>query len=483
MYYLNKKSSTLRNSLVFFFFISIFIIFIQTLNNYQGNKFYYILFSLTFNFVIFKVFFKKFYLFELFFGLMLWLGFWFKFSIYQSNIYRNSSIFDGRVLCNFNLDNFDQVILVSRFGCIGFILSIIAFNIINKFVFQNKVRKYEIINKNFLYRLLILFLSFYVFFILTNFFYEIYQKGINANTEDVFIIKVIFSYLYNIGFGAGLCFFIYNLHNYNLNFFFLIIILIAIEGFFTNLTMMSRNMVLYSSSIFLGYVLLIYENNQIKFLKIKLIFSYLILLSIFFISILGTNFLRNEKYYSESNQETFFKSDCLVKGNENYFYGSNLLNLFITRSIGIEGVMSTQMNKNILGFDLIKETLKENVLNDQSFYEKKFLTNQNRSRDYKNSNQVILPGIFGYLYFSGSIFFLSSSLFLISFIFLFFEKIILFYTNNHVLRSFLVFCIVWRLINFGYLVSNTLNFILSIFFTFIIINLAQLFLYGKNNKK
>jgi len=413
---------------------------------------------------------------------MLWLGFWFKFSIFHSNIYKNSLIFDGRVLCNFNLDNFDQVILVSSFGCIGFVLSIIAFNIIKKFIFQNKVRKYVSIDKNFLYRLLILFLSFYIFFIFTNFFFEIYLKGLNANKDIASLTKVIFSYLYNVGFGAGICFFIYNLHNNNPNSFFLIIILIAIEGFFTNLTMLSRNMVLYSSSIFLGYALLIYENSQIKFFRIKLILSYLILLSIFLISIMGANFLRKYKYNLISSQEILSKSDCLVKEKDNYFNGSDLLNLFINRSIGIEGVMATQMNKNILGFDLIKETLKENIENDQSFYEKKFLTNQNRLRDYKNSNQVILPGIFGYLYFSGSSFFLCSSLFLICFICLCFEKIILFYTNNQVFCSFLVFCIVWRLVNFGYLVSNTLNFILSLVFTFIVIYLAQLFLYGNNKK-
>lgn len=479
MNYINKHNNKIIIASVYFF---IFFIFVKTLYNYEGSKIYYILFSLIFNFTIFKIFFKKVYLFELFFGFMLWLGFWFKFSIFESNIYRNSLIFDGRVLCNFNLENFDQVLLVSSFGCIGFILSIICFNLIKKFLSQNKVHKYELRDKNFLYALLILFLSFYIFFISANFFYEIYQKGLVATNDVGFLTKVIFAYLYNIGFGAGLCFLIYNLHIYNSNFFFLIIILIAIEGFFTNFSMLSRNMVLYSSSIFLGYALLINENGQIKYFRIKLIVSYLILILIFFISIMGTNLLRNNKYHLISNQEIVSKGDCLIKEKENYFKGSDLLNLFITRSIGIEGVISTQINKNILGFDLMKKSLKENVENDQSFYEKKFLVNQNRLRNYENSNQVILPGIFGYLYFSGSIFFLSSSLFLICFICLCFEKIILFYTNNNVLCSFLIFCIVWRLINFGYLVSNTLNFILSLVFTLIIIHLAQLFLHGKHKK-
>ncbi len=482
MNYINKYNSKILIALVYFFIFCIFFIFVKTLYNYEGNKIYYILFSLIFNFTIFKVFFKKVYLFELFFGFMLWLGFWFKFSIFESDIYRNSLIFDGRVLCNFNLENFDQVLLVSSYGCIGFILSIICFNFIKKFLSQNKVQKYELINKNFLYALLILFLSFYILFVSANFFYEIYQKGLEASNDMGLLTKVIFPYLYNIGFGAGLCFLIYNLHNYNSNFFFLIIVLIAIEGFFTNLSMLSRNMVLYSSSIFLGYALLINENSQIKYFRIKLMMSYFILLSIFFISIMGTNLLRNNKYQLISNQEIVSKSDCLIKEKESYFKGSDLLKLFITRSIGIEGVISTQINKNLLGFDLIKKSLNENVENDQSFYEKKFLKNQNRLRNYKNSNQVILPGIFGYLYFSGSVLFLSSSLFLICFICLCFEKIILFYTNNNVLCSFLVFCIVWRLINFGYLVSNTLNFILSLVFTLVIIHFAQLFLHGKYKK-
>ena len=92
------------------------------------------------------------------------------------------------------------------------------------------------------------------------------------------------------------------------------------------------------------------------------------------------------------------------------------------------------------------------------------------------SNQVILPGIFGYLYFSGSAIFLFIIIFLLSLIFMFFEKLVVIFTKNIVLSSFLSFVIVWRLINFGYAVSNTKNFIIAIILTLVVIYFLQKFI-------
>ena len=50
-----------------------------------------------------------------------------------------------------------------------------------------------------------------------------------------------------------------------------------------------------------------------------------------------------------------------------------------------------------------------------------------------------------------------------------FESLTIILTKNIVLSSFVSFVVVWRLINFGYLVSNTLNFLVAIIATTLII--------------
>ena len=137
--------------------------------------------------------------------------------------------------------------------------------------------------------------------------------------------------------------------------------------------------------------------------------------------------------------------------------------------------MTTYSNKDKLSFSLLKKSLSEKALSKQSFYEENFLGDQIK-KTYMKSNQVILPGIFGYLYFSGSTIFLFITIFLLSLIFMLFEKLVLIFTKNIVLSSFLSFVIVWRLINFGYAISNTKNFIIAIILTLVVIYFLQKFI-------
>ena len=59
----------------------ILIIFPFAYGEYQGQKFNYILFTIISTFALFYNFRKGSIFFETFFALLIWLGFWFKFSI------------------------------------------------------------------------------------------------------------------------------------------------------------------------------------------------------------------------------------------------------------------------------------------------------------------------------------------------------------------------------------------------------------------
>ena len=190
-------------------------------------------------------------------------------------------------------------------------------------------------------------------------------------------------------------------------------------------------MILYSSSIFLGYLFLLINDKRKMEVKNYFIISSLTLIIVFFASILLTNKLRSNEYLIDKNKNLINQNfECKIDQKIKTKNSPEILDLILTRSIGIEGIITTFSNKNILNFNLLKKSFEETGEEKQSFYEQNFLSNQKRFKYYKDSNQVILPGIFGYFYFSGSAFFLFFGIFIVSLLFILYEKIIKIYTQK-----------------------------------------------------
>ena len=469
-----SKDNKLFKFIIIIFSIFLILLFVPSFYNYQGNKIIYLIFTIVFNLLIFNFLFTKTNFYEVFFGILIWMGFWLKFSIFESHIYRFHSIFDGRALCNFDTNNFDQILIISTVGCLGFLLSSFISKFFNYNLFNFSKKNSNKFKKNFFSLIFFFTVIFYLTIIIINFNFDFYRKGLLPNNTFLYLESIFLPYLYNIGFGAAVCFIIYNLHVLNNKNLYIVLILICIEGFVTNTSMLSRNMILYSSSIFLGYIVLL--SNDSKGINIKkfIYISSLLLIITFVLSILVTNKLRSNEYLVDSNNPPKTQNyECKINEQKKLNSGPRILDLLLTRSIGIEGIITTYNNKDILGFNLIRQSFNETGLENQSFYEKNFLADQKRFKSYKGSNQVILPGIFGYLFFSGSYVFLFLGIFFISLILMTFENLTIILTKNIVLVSFISFVVVWRLINFGYLVSNTLNFIIAIVATTIIIFFLQ----------
>ena len=64
-----------------FFIILVLILFLFGLINYSGNKFYYLIFTILSTYCVLISINKNSIAFETFFSILLWLGFWFKFTI------------------------------------------------------------------------------------------------------------------------------------------------------------------------------------------------------------------------------------------------------------------------------------------------------------------------------------------------------------------------------------------------------------------
>ena len=88
---------------------------------YQGNKYYYLLFTLTSSFALLYNFRKGSIFFETFFSLLLWLGFWFKFSVQIA--FLNNMFPEGFGKFSHKPEAYDEVILVSQVAIFSLIFA------------------------------------------------------------------------------------------------------------------------------------------------------------------------------------------------------------------------------------------------------------------------------------------------------------------------------------------------------------------------
>ena len=105
MSHIIKNNKQLVFYIKLFIILFLFFIFIKTLFAYEGNLFIYILFSLISNYLIWFSFRKRFSFFDTYFSLLLWLGFWFKFSIILS--FGNQVFKEGVGLFDYSSAQFD----------------------------------------------------------------------------------------------------------------------------------------------------------------------------------------------------------------------------------------------------------------------------------------------------------------------------------------------------------------------------------------
>ena len=115
------------------------------------------------------------------------------------------------------------------------------------------------------------------------------------------------------------------------------------------------------------------------------IISSLTLIIVFFASILLTNKLRSNEYLIDKNNNLINQNfECKIDQKIKTKNSPEILDLILTRSIGIEGIITTFSNKNILNFNLLKKSFEETgeEKNKDSYEQENFLSNQKRFKYY-----------------------------------------------------------------------------------------------------
>ncbi len=476
------------NYLVVFFIICSSILFFFGLFNYNGNKYYYILFSFLFNFSLVNSLTKNNHFFDIFFSLLIWLGFWFKFTVQIS--FLNYQFPEGAGTFDFKNDSFDNVLLISSFCCFSYLVARFSkFFIIKKKHFKNEINLeiaifyYNKNRKKFLITVFILILLFSAL----NYIFGFYQKGLIQNTLPL-NLNFLFNWLLNFGFASLFTFIIFFEITNKLRNKFDPIYLGLLECFVSSISQLSRGMIFNGLSLIVG--LFKYEYINEKNIHYKKYFKYICaLFLLFIISVYSVNIIRQSKGYTMAEVKKIIDIDTT---KENFIFKeftedieketNQILFLISGRWVGIEGLMSTYSHKE-KGMELIINSLSEKFNYSNSFYENTIKRNYHSYSSENKLYTVYTPGLFGYLYYSNSITFLFFSIFIIVWICYLVEILVrkLSY-NNLIFCSLIGNILAYRLAHFGYMPLNSYKLLIAIIVNLIIYHIFIKFILNYFNE-
>ncbi len=470
---------------IFFCLIIIFLLPFG-FNSYEGNKIYYLIFSLISSYALLISFQKNSISFESFFSLLMWLGFWFKFTVQIS--FLNSLFPEGSGLFDYKPNSYDNVLIVSSVSIIAFIaarycrlkfifnypdLNINEFNYNNYLTFYSNNRK--IINLIYLFSI--------IFFAIINFMFVFFQKGTIPETILPMGLNNFINWLLMFGlasFSTMVIFFEFKLKKKNSN---TKMKYGLLETFISSISVLSRAMIFNGVSIIYGFYRLV-EMNNIKIKKVIFIKYFMIILVLFMTSLLVVSKIRQSKNFTVGHEvHTYIPLiDIDIDSSKNVELNkiinvtndlskelNQIIFLVAGRWVGIEGVMAVSGNKD-LNFNSFLMSFKDEFDYSNSFYENKIKRSRHIYKEEPKIYTIYVPGIVAFLFYTKSIIFLFFGIFLLCI----FCSIIEFFaykaSKGNIVFSYLIGNVLaYRLAHFGYLPQNSYKLILAILFNIIIV--------------
>ena len=477
-------------------------------DKHQGNSFYYIAFSFLTNSLLIYSLNNKRLFFETFFAVLIWLGFWFKYTM--SLMFRDGNLYDSGT--PLNIVNIDKALIPSMVA----IFAIFLGYIIRQKFFSFKINEQEQLsffeklylnNKKLIMFLFILSFSIVAYF---NFHFNIYQKGFIYPHNISSIVVNFIKWMLLFGLTSFSCFFVYT-EILRFKRFSLFIILIAFtEVFISYSSMLSRLLILAHAAIAYSYCkyLGIIKNKLVFFLFLFSLISTMFLANNYFSNDYRINYTINVSSYEQYKDNYIEKKKKLEKLLESKNYTkeelsefevkskpsklNTSLSLIINRWVGLESMLAV-VSTDKLSFDLLLESFKEKkIIDSDTFYETTFYLNYDNDlvTPHHGKNVMFgekrvlkgntLPGIITFLFYSGSYYFLFISLMIIILIFSWLEITCLKISNNNMIyAAFISFTTAFRLFNFGYAPSDShlylISIAVSIFLMFILSNYKSSF--------
>lgn len=459
----------------FAYFIAVLAIIVLTiiaLPKYAGHKGIYLLFTVVCNTLLYAGFSKNAIFFDAFIGVFFWLGFWLKLTLrvaFSDGLF-NEAIgnFDGSGVA------FDRALLVATCGLCGLLLvSLIRrqffFNYPKEIKSVGHINLFEVY-KSYRKTVLSLFVFLFIFIAISNAMLGIYQKGSITQTTLPFGFNGVYKWLLLFGltsFSALILRFEFEINKKTT---YLVMFLSLFESFITNVSLLSRGMILNTGALLYG-LLISLKLNSIKSKLRFFITTFIIFSTLFISSVLLVNYLRTTVYIDQlsaldSTEDLLNKSRLQATHNMT-------TPLFIDRWVGMEGVMAVSSYTS-LGWSLWSSALKETYNeNEFSFYDQLIQSNYVEVDKYKH-HFISLPGVIAFFFYPGSFLFLFVGMFALGG----FAAMIEFSTYklggmNVILCALLAQVVAYRFASFGYVPAQSYLLLGSLFLNLFIIYFAE----------
>jgi hypothetical protein len=457
-------------------FLFLFLAFVLVLTfaaglRYEGHWFVYLLFTLLANTLLANGFRKNAIFFDTFIGIFLWLGFWLKFSVrvaFTSGVFHEPvGAFGGSV------EAFDKVLMIS--SC-GFLALLVASIIRGRFFTYSAepspcdqsglFRFYQV------YRTycIAVFLGIVVSVAVSNLWLEIYQRGMVARTILPFGLNGVYKWLLQFGLASISALIIRFEIELNHNISLIAIFAPLLEGFFSNVSLLSRGMILNSTALGIGGLRVI-SAMRARINRLNIFLALVSFVILFLASLFVVNYIRATNYLGGQGPVGLFAKSSISVLNT----GNIPRAMFLDRWVGIEGVMAVSSSP-ALGWDLWRDAWNERFQEGRlSLYDSRFIDSpyKGSETDKPKNHFVSLPGVIAFMYYPGSFWFLFLGLIVMGLLASLLEiATFRFAGQNWVLCSLIAQVVAYRLSGFGYvpgqsylLFGAVLVNVLAIFFT------------------
>lgn len=447
------------------------------INEYTGDSSVFLLFSITSNLLLYCGFRKNAIYFDTFIGIFLWLGFWFKTTVniifFDGHFTESVGSFTGSGL------EFDHALLIAS---LAFTALIIASLIREKFIFTYPEKETENSSLFIFYsmhrkKVLIAYILVFITIAITNLYFSIYQRGGEKPADIPAVITGIYTWLLLFGLSSFAALILKYEFSLKKKIVYFVPILTLVEAAITNMSLLSRGVLLNTSSLGLGLIHF-FKTHTIK-INVKYLFILIsILIMLFLISLPLVDKLRDQAQATSQSQVQYQAKivDSSIHAIENF----NLIHsiqttvyLLVNRSVGMEGLLAISSSSE-KSWDLLNRALKERYVEHASSFYDTFI----KSR-YKNSAEIYqhtvsFPGFIAFFYYPGSMIFLFLALLILGIASASIE--LLAYKlgqNNQILAALIGQVIAYRFIHFGYVPSQSYLLFGTIFLNLFII-------YGAN---
>jgi hypothetical protein len=453
----------------YIFYAIIFLISVFAFLEYPGQGLIYVLFTIISNLLLYFGFRKNAIFFDTFIGIFFWLGFWlkltFRVAFLDGQFHEPVGNFDGSGAA------FDRALLVASCGLFGLLA---ASFIREKYLFTYPEKITEVAQAGLFkfyqdHRQAVLsgFVVVFVTAAATNFYFGIYQRGAIPRTVLPYELGGVYSWLLLFGLASFSALILNFEFTLNKKTSYPVVILSLMEGFLSNVSLLSRGMILNTSALAYGVI------RGLKLNTIRTSFRFWVTSFLIFVILFGSSVILVDHMRSSGSED--FNLDAIGRG-------TNVL--FLDRWVGIEGVMAVSSYSE-QGWSLWREAWKETYSdNKTSFYDTNLITSPYRDTDMKKYHHISLPGIMAFCFYPGSFPFLFGCMFILGAMAAAIEiSVFKLGGKNIILCALLAQVVAYRFAHFGYVPTQSYLLFGSIFLNLFIFYFSNEFLLHRNKNK